>query len=430
MADNKLVESVKALEKGAMKLSLASDEARSSALLAIAGAIDRNRALIHEENEKDIEAAGMSGIAKALLHRLEFTDEKIDSAIKGLEDLSRLPDPIGKIKEKRELDPGFVLEKVTFPIGVIAMIFEARPDALVQIAGLAMKSGNAVVLKGGKEATLTNRALVSIIKEAALPIVQTDWILGIESHEDVDAILSLDKYIDLVIPRGSNAFVRYVMDHTRIPVLGHADGICSVYIDSDADLDKALAICIDSKVQYPAACNAAETFLVHSAVCEAFLPRLSSAFASLGVKVHADERAIRYFPSAEAAAESDFRTEYLSLECAVKVVDSEEEAIEHIQEHGSHHTDAIVTENEEHKMEFFSSVDSADVFCNCSTRFADGFRFGLGAEVGISTSKIHARGPVGLDGLMTTKWLLSGNGETVAEYSGKNGRSFHHKELI
>ena len=430
MADSKVVESVKALEKGAAKLGLASDAVRSSALYAIARAIDNGRDLIHEENGKDISKAKVDGISPALLHRLEFSDEKIDSAIKGLEELASLPDPIGRVREKRELDSGFILEKVTFPIGVIAMIFEARPDALVQIAGLAMKSGNAVVLKGGKEAALTNRALVSIINEASLPIVQSDWILGIESHEDVNAILSLDKYIDLIIPRGSNAFVRFVMEHTRIPVLGHADGICSVYVDSDADLDKALGICVDSKVQYPAACNAAETFLVNSAVADLFLPRLAKAFAEKGVVVHADKRSIVYFHDAIPASEEDYHTEFLSLECAVKVVDSLDEAIEHIQEHGSHHTDAIITENDESKRKFFSSVDSADVFCNCSTRFADGFRFGLGAEVGISTSKIHARGPVGLDGLMTTKWLLSGNGETVAEYSGKNGKTFHHKELI
>ena len=430
MADSKVVESVKALEKGSAKLALASNEARSSALHAIARAIDSGRDLIHEENRKDIERAEAEGIPSSLLHRLEFSDEKIDSAIKGLEELASLPDPIGRVREKRELDPGFVLEKVTFPIGVIAMIFEARPDALVQIAGLAMKSGNAVVLKGGKEATLTNRALVSIIKEASLPIVSADWILGIESHEDVNAILSLDKYIDLIIPRGSNAFVRFVMDHSRIPVLGHADGICSVFVERHADLDKALRIALDSKIQYPAACNAAETFLIDSPIASSFLPRLAAAFGDNGVRVHADERALVYMPGAVPAGEDDFHTEFLSLECAVKVVDGIDEAIAHIQEHGSHHTDAIVTEDEEARKLFFSSVDSADVFCNCSTRFADGFRFGLGAEVGISTSKIHARGPVGLDGLMTTKWLLSGNGETVAEYSGKNGKSFHHKELM
>ena len=430
MADDRLIESVASLKKGAGKLMRSSNEIRSRALEAIASALDEKRAEIHRANNEDILRSQKEGITEALIYRLKFSDEKIDSAIKGLRELVALPDPVGKIREKRELDPGFILEKVSFPIGVIAMIFESRPDALVQMAGLSMKSGNAVVLKGGKEAMLTNNVLLDIIKEASEPIVETDWILGLESHEDVNAMLSLDKYIDLIIPRGSNAFVRFVMDHTRIPVLGHADGICSVYVDREADLGKAVKIAVDSKVQYPAACNAAETILVDAPIAASFLPLLEKEFSSYGVTVHADERAIGYFPSAVAATEEDFHKEYLALEVAIKVVDGIDEAIEHIESHGSHHTDAIVTESEEKKQKFFSSVDSADVFANCSTRFADGFRFGLGAEVGISTAKIHARGPVGLDGLMTTKWLLSGNGETVAEYSGKNGKSFHHRELI
>ena len=424
MADERLRKGIGALRS----TEALSHEARKAALEAIAGAIDGQRDLIHRENGKDIGRARDEGISSSLLYRLELTDEKIDSAIKGLLELRSLPDPIGRVREKRELDPGFVLEKVTFPIGVIAMIFEARPDALIQIAGLAMKSGNSVVLKGGKEAMLTNRVLVSIIREASLPIVGREWILGIESHEDVNAILSLDKEIDLIIPRGSNAFVRFVMDNTRIPVLGHADGICSVYVDGDADLDKALPICIDSKIQYPAACNAAETFLIDSAVADAFLPRLASAFSENGVRVHADERALPYFKDAIAASDADYGTEFLSPECAVRVVDGIDEAIAHIQAHGSHHTDAIVTESEEHKRRFFMSVDSADVFCNCSTRFADGFRFGLGAEVGISTSKIHARGPVGLEGLTTYKWLLSGHGDVVSPYTS-GVKKFHHREI-
>ena len=313
---------------------------------------------------------------------------------------------------------------------VIAMIFEARPDALVQIAGLALRSANAVVLKGGREAENSNRTLISIIREATEDIVKADWILGIESHADVDTLLTLEKDIDLVIPRGSNRFVRYVMDHTHIPVIGHSDGICSVYVDASADIDMAVRIAVDSKTQYPAACNAAETFLVHRDIAPAFLPKLGEAFRQCGVKIHGDEEARKSIPDAVPATEDDFHTEYLSLECAVKVVQSIDEAIEHIAEHGSHHTDSIVASSDEAKDLFFRSVDSADVFANCSTRFADGFRFGLGAEVGISTSKIHARGPVGLEGLMTTKWLLSGNGEIVADYSGADGKSFHHKELM
>ena len=426
MAEKTLVEMIMDLRKGARRLSASSDEERQEALEKVAAALDSERERIMEANSADLEAAGAKGMSPALMKRLVFTSEKIDTAIQGLRELKKLPDPVGKILEKRELDPGFILERVAFPIGVIAMIFEARPDALVQISGLALRSGNAVVLKGGSEARNTNRVLTEIIAGAA----GHDWILGVESHEAVDTLLTMDKYIDLVIPRGSNAFVRYVMDHTHIPVIGHADGICSVYIDSAADFSKALKIAVDSKIQYPAACNAAETFLVHKDVAGAFLPSLAASFRELGVKMHADERAMALIPDAERATSDDFDTEFLSLECAIKVVDSIEDAISHIAEHSSHHTDAIVTENEDAKRKFFQEVDSADVFCNCSTRFADGFRFGLGAEVGISTGKIHARGPVGLDGLMTSKWLLTGHGETVAEYSGKDGRKFHHRELI
>ena len=424
-----LEDMVRELKLGAAKLSITSDATRKKALEAISEALLENREAIKEANGLDLENARKAGISDAILHRLQFTDDKINAAVKGLKELIELPDPVGRIRERRELDPGFILEKRTFPIGVIAMIFEARPDALVQIAGLALRSGNAVVLKGGKEAQNSNRLLTEIIRKASVSIVGAEWILGIESHEDVNTLLTLEKYIDLVIPRGSNSFVRYVMDNTRIPVIGHSDGICSVYVDENADLEKALPIVIDSKTQYPAACNAAETILVHENIASEFLPSLDSEFTKLGVKVHADDKAIGYMPSALPASDADWDTEYLSLECAIKVLSSIDEAISHIAQHSSHHTDAIISNDEKAIERFFQEVDSADVFANCSTRFADGFRFGLGAEVGISTSKIHARGPVGLDGLMTTKWLLRGHGETVGEYSAPNGKCFHHKEL-
>ena len=376
----------------------------------MAGAILSNRSEIHKANEEDIRRAKEEGISPSLLHRLEFTDEKIDTAVKGLRELAMLPDPVGKTLVRRELDPGFVLEKKTFPIGVIAMIFEARPDALVQMAGLCLRSGNTVVLKGGREAMDTNRLLCSIILEATAEAVGCSWLLGIESREDVNALLSMDGLIDLIIPRGSNSFVRFVMDNTRIPVLGHSDGICSVFIDESADIEKAIRISVD--------------------IASRFLPLFADAMREKGVRLHCTDEVLEYIPDGIRAVDSDFDTEYLSLECAVRIVSSVDEAIEHLAEHSSHHTDAIVTESAENRDKYFKLVDSADVFCNASTRFADGFRFGLGAEVGISTSKIHARGPVGLDGLMTTKWLLSGNGETVAEYSGPDAKVFHHKDLI
>ena len=428
---DKLFESFATVRNSAAVLAASSDGERKQALLAVAQALASHKDDIFQENSLDLNEARTAGIPDAILHRLAFTEEKLRAVTTGLKELSQLKDPIGQTREKRELDPGFILEKRTFPIGVIGMIFEARPDALVQIAGLALRSGNGIILKGGKEARLTNRKLVEVIKEATLPFsFGSGWILGIESHEDVDVLLKAEGYVDLLIPRGSNAFVRHVMDNTRIPVIGHADGICATYIDRAADLDKAIPVCVDAKVQYPAACNATETFLVHREIAKSFLPRLNKALKEKGVIIHADSAALPFMEGSVPATEKDFHTEYLALECAVKVVDSVREAMEHIQNHGSHHTDAILTQDKAAAAMFTAGVDSADVFVNCSTRFADGFRFGLGAEVGISTSKLHARGPVGLDGLMTTKWILTGDGQTVAEYSGAGGKNFHHKELI
>lgn len=430
MEGKELLEKIKMLRNDSRKLALSSDSVRKSALLSVADALENKKEYLFAENRKDIENARKNGISDALLHRLMFSPEKLSSVVKGLHDLSILPDPIGRVREKRELDPDFILEKRTFPLGVIGMIFEARPDALVQIAGLALRSGNGVILKGGREAQYSNRALIEVIKEATRESEISDgWILGIESHADVDTLLKAEGDVDLLIPRGSNAFVKHVMENTAIPVMGHADGICSVYVDKSADLSLALKVVVDSKIQYPAACNAAETILIHESVYKEFLPELKKAFDEKGVTMHGDQKVCSVI-DADAATEEDFHTEYLALECAVKVVSSIDEAIEHIASHGSHHTDAIITSDKSAEDRFFMEVDSADVFSNCSTRFADGFRFGLGAEVGISTSKLHARGPVGLDGLMTTKWLLRGNGETVGEYSGKDGKKFHHKDLI
>ena len=426
-----LFDSFASVRKASFALASSSIEERRRALKAISEILKREEEAIFSENRKDVEKAKEEGIPSSILHRLSFGEEKASSSINGLVELSRLPDPIGKIREKRELDPDFILEKKTFPIGVIGMIFEARPDALIQIAGLSLMSGNGLILKGGKEASRTNRKLISLIKEATSSFsFSSSWIMGIESHEEVDVLLKAEKYVDLLIPRGSNGFVRYCMDHTRIPVMGHADGKCHTFVDESADLKKALEICIDAKTQYPAACNATETFLVHRNILSSFLPLLDEAFHEKGVTVHADSSCLRYMDHASLMEKGDEDKEYLALECNVMAVDSLEAAVDHINLHGSHHTDAIITENKENSSFFTSRTDSADVFVNCSTRFADGFRFGLGAEVGISTSKLHARGPVGLDGLMTTKWILRGNGETVGEYSGKDGKSFHHKELI
>jgi len=416
---------IKNVRKAALKLSLMQDEERNALLERMAAGLDANRELIRQANEEDLTAAKQSGITPAVLHRLSLSDEKLDGAIASVRSVMQQKTPLGSIKERRELDEGLILEKVVFPLGVIGMIFEARPDALIQIVSLALKSGNGIILKGGKEATLTNRALASVI---ASVLDDAPWMLLLESHADVDEMLKAEGDIDLIIPRGSNSFVRYVMEHTHIPVMGHADGICALYVDKDADIPLAVKVATDSKLQYPAACNAVETILVHEAAAEAFLPVFKAALDDYGVKIHGDVKTssiIECIPSSE----EDYHTEYLSLEVAIKVVSSLSEAIEHIASHGSHHTDAIISRDNKAIERFFREVDSADVFANASTRFADGFRFGLGAEVGISTSKLHARGPVGLEGLTTTKWQLRGSGQIVASYSGKNARQFTHKEL-
>ena len=412
-------------------LSRSTGEERNMALDAVREAVDRNRERIREANERDVSRALEKGEKEALISRLMYTDSKIDQSVRGIEEVKFLPDPVFRTREIREIDTQFVLRKVTVPLGVIGMIFEARPDALLQIASLALKSGNGLILKGGSEAGETNRVLVDIIKEATRDFAfSSDWIDALETREDVKELLNADEWVDLIIPRGSNSFVRYVMDNTRIPVLGHSEGLCITYVENSADVDEAVRILVDAKTQYPAACNSTETILVESAIAPSLLPRLSEAFEKNGVRVHADERASLYFPLAVPALSSDWDTEYSALECAVKVVDSTEEAVEHITRHSSKHTDAIITRCGAASDYFIHNVDSADVFVNCSTRFADGYRFGLGSEVGISTSRIHARGPVGLDGLMTTKWILTGHGETVAEYSGKDSvKKFHFKEM-
>ena len=419
---------IAALKKAQLHLSASSESVRNGALRLIYEELERDKDFIFAENKKDLEEA-KGKIGEAVLGRLKFDEKKLKSVRDGILDLIALSDPIGRIEEKRELDSGFILTKKSVPIGVIGMIFEARPDALVQIAALCIKSGNAVILKGGKEAVNSNRALFKVISAALEKTSLTSaFLMLIESHEDVASILKMDKYIDLIIPRGSNAFVRYVMDNTRIPVLGHADGICSIYVDEYANMDIAVPIVLDSKIQYPAACNAVEMVLVNEKIKECFLPKIKKVFNDNGVIIHGDEE-VRNTIECESLGEDDLFKEFLSLEVSIKCVKDTAEAIDLINSNGSHHTDAIITENAENKNLFFSLVDSADVFANCSTRFSDGYRFGLGAEVGISTSKIHARGPVGLNGLMSYKWLLEGHGEIVSDYA--NGKKvFHHKDLV
>jgi glutamate-5-semialdehyde dehydrogenase len=402
---------------------------KDRALEALASVLEARRGEIEEANRLDLEMAEGEDLAAPLLKRLKFQGEKISQACRGVRDVAALPDPVGRVLSARLLDEGLKLYQVSCPIGVIGMIFESRPDALVQMAALNLKSGNAVLMKGGREAARTNRVLADLISEATSAAgMPKGWIQLVETREDVRAMLSLDSSIDLLIPRGSNQFVRYIMEHTNIPVLGHAEGITHLYIHSAADLDMALELTDDSKNQYVAVCNALETLLVDKSVAKKFLPMLKERMDRRGTLLKGCVEARKIVDMAEAT-EEDWKTEYLDYILSVRVVEGFDEAVEHINTYGSGHTDGIVTADRQVAERFMDLVDSAGVFWNSSTRFSDGFRYGLGAEVGISTGKIHARGPVGLEGLTIYKWRLYGNGQKVADYSGEGGRSFLHRDI-
>ena len=404
-------------------------ETKNRILGAIIKALKNNRPAIVAANQGDLEQAEKEQLAGPLLKRLKFDDQKIEEACNGLASLIKLPDPVGRVMRAIELDQGLELFKVSSPIGVIGVIFESRPDALVQIACLCLKSGNAVLLKGGREAAQTNQILADTISRAAIREGAPEGWLGLmETRIDVEDLLGLSGQVDLIVPRGSNEFVRHIMGNTTIPVLGHADGICHVYVDCHADVDMAVRISQDSKCQYVAVCNAAETLLVHEDIARAFLPPLKEVFDTHGVEMRGCENTAAII-DVLPAEEEDWKTEYLDLIISIKIVDSLTSAIDHINQYGSGHTDVIVTADRQRAVQFMDRVDSADVFVNCSSRFSDGFRFGLGAEVGISTNKIHARGPVGLEGLMIYKWRLLGNGHIVADYAGENAKPFTHRDL-
>lgn len=413
-------------------LALVSEEKRNAFLSALSQSLLTQKERIFEANRSDVQAASEKHESGPLVKRLKFDEQKLHDVREGIEQIISLKDPVHQVLAKKELDTGLILSKVTTPIGVIGMIFESRPDALIQIVSLCVKSGNAIVLKGGSEALLTNRVLADICKQAAADTfpenIGASGIVLLETREAVGEMLTMNDEIDLIIPRGSNAFVRYIMEHTTVPVLGHADGICHCYIDNEAAEQTAVAVAVDSKCQYPAACNAIETILIHADIAQSILPKLRAALTAEQVLIRGDER-VRRIIECEPAVEEDWSTEYLDLIVSVKIVDSLEEAVVHINTYGSGHTDCIVTGSQEHADLFMDAVDSADVFTNCSTRFADGFRFGLGAEVGISTHKIHARGPVGLEGLISYKWKLQGHGHIAADYTGPDAKSYTHRDL-
>lgn len=406
------------------KLASLDTSVKNAALEAMASALDARRAEVIEANAKDIR--DNPDVQGALLKRLKLNDEKVDAMVEGIRSVMNLADPVGETMSALELDDGLTLYQVRCPIGMIGVIFEARPEVVPQILSLCVKSGNGVVFKGGSEAVNSNRCIFRILMDAVKDILPTEAFVMIETREDVNSILALSDCIDLLIPRGSNSFVKYIQSNTAIPVLGHSSGICHVYVDKDADMKKALAVALDSKIQYPAACNAMETLLVHSDVAGSFLPEMDRMFKDSGVEVRCDSLSKTYMPSASDATDEDWDTEYNDMVVSVKIVDSEEEAIDFINTHGSHHTDAIITENRQAMVRFYNAVDSADVFVNASTRFADGFRFGKGAEIGISTNKIHSRGPVGMEGLMIYKYIMMGDGQVVKDYSGPSARHYKH----
>lgn len=410
------------------KMAALSLETRNHILKNVKEALLENQEEIFKANKMDMDAADENGVTEAVKKRLKFDEHKLSDVAQGIEELIKLDDPIGKIQFRRQLDEGLTLHRITCPIGVIGIIFEARPDALVQISSLCIKSGNCAVLKGGKETTNTNKVLFQIIYQTAVESgAPSGCMYQAELHSEIDELLACHKSVDLLIPRGSNKFVQYIMNNTKIPVMGHADGICHTYLDKDADMEKAVSIIVDAKTQYTAACNSTETLLVDRAIAEEKLELIAEKLKEQKVILHGTKE-VSDIISCAVMEEEEFNTEYLDLEISIKLVDGVDEAIEHINHFGSHHTDCIITENMETAEKFMQYVDSAGTYMNCSTRFADGFRYGFGAEVGISTSKIHARGPVGLEGLTTYKYKLYGNGHIVDDYS-KGRKQFHFSEL-
>ncbi len=425
---NDLLEKAEKVRLASIQISQTENQNRIKALNFMADYLERNSKEILEANNADYSSAEKKGISRALLSRLKLSKSKLNSGIEGVRKVGDLADPVNQVQIKRELSKGLILERKTVPIGVLGVIFESRPDAVMQISSLAIRSGNGVMLKGGSEANLTNTAIVKALQEGLSESdLDKNAICLLTSRKDSMAMLNLEKYINLIIPRGSNELVKFIQENTRIPVLGHADGICHLFIDIEANLEMALSVALDSKIQYPAACNAIETLLVHKDIAPTFLEKAIPLFKSNDVKLIGDKRSVELGLKYEASLE-DWKTEYLDLILSIKIVDDLEEAITHIQKYSSKHTDGIITENSHTANKFMNVVDSAGVFHNCSTRFADGFRYGFGAEVGISTQTLPPRGPVGLEGLVTYKYFLKGDGNIVYNFS--SGKAIYtHKDL-
>jgi glutamate-5-semialdehyde dehydrogenase len=435
-----IINKVVVAKKASIELANLSERIKNIALEAMAEAIDKERQAILDANSMDLEYAielkNKGKLTQALVDRLKVSNSKIDEMIAGIRDVIKLKDPVGDTISTLELDRDLILYQVSCPIGLIGVIFESRPDVVPQVMSLCLKSGNATIFKGGSEAGESNRTIFKILLKA---IESTSGMPEgafqlMETREEVMDLLNLDTYIDLLIPRGSNEFVKFIQNNTKIPVLGHTSGVCHIYVDEYANLDTALKVCFDAKVQYPAACNAIETLLVNRRIADSFLLKMAETYIEAGVELRCDNESYtlltsRGFSPLEKATEEDWRIEYNDLILSIKLVDSIKEAIDHINKFGSHHTDGIITENSSRRKEFIGLVDSSSVMVNASTRFADGYRYGKGAEVGISTNKIHSRGPVGMEGLLIYKYILLGKGHVVSNYAGNNANPYTHMKL-
>lgn len=429
-----LIDLVKNAKDSTYKLQSLSTDIKNKALLEIADKLEQNKNTIFEANKKDLEYAKKlldeNKISLSMFNRLKLDENKMIDIISGIKDVVKLEDPINKVLLETELDDNLLLKKISCPIGLIAVIFEARPDVISQISSLCIKSSNAVILKGGAEGENTNKAIFNIINETLESIEEfpKNSVNLVFTREEIKELLSMDKYIDLIIPRGGNSLVQYIKSNTNIPVLGHADGICHLYIDESANQEKALKICLDSKVQYPSACNAVETILINKNIANEYLPKLYDLFKENNIKMNGCEEVRKILNQSDIAEVKEWHLEYGDKEVSLKIVENTEEAYNHINKYGSHHTDSIISENKDNIEKFMTYVDSANVYCNTSTRFSDGFRYGFGAEVGISTNKTHARGPVGLEGLTIYKYKLLGNYQIVDDYVSHRA-SFKHKRI-
>lgn len=429
-----LIDLVKNAKDSTYKLQSLSTDIKNKALLEIADKLEQNKNIIFEANKKDLEYAKKlldeNKISLSMFNRLKLDENKMIDIISGIKDVVKLEDPINKVLLETELDDNLLLKKISCPIGLIAVIFEARPDVISQISSLCIKSSNAVILKGGAEGENTNKAIFNIINETLESIEEfpKNSVNLVFTREDIKELLSMDKYVDLIIPRGGNSLVQYIKSNTNIPVLGHADGICHLYIDESANQEKALKICLDSKAQYPSACNAVETILINKNIANEYLPKLYNLFKENNIKMNGCKEVRKVLNQSDIAEVKEWHLEYGDKEVSLKIVENTEEAYNHINKYGSHHTDSIVSENKDNIENFMTYVDSANVYCNTSTRFSDGFRYGFGAEVGISTNKTHARGPVGLEGLTIYKYKLFGNYQIVDDYVSHRA-SFKHKRI-